>query len=670
MSNQRPKNSNYTRGGQITFHNITMFFQINAKLVRWMGYGILLLTALLCFSFIDQDTLKGTYYYWRYSMVGKIKPDTHEVFTLWQGVTYKSTLGQQRLNPVFIDANRQFWLSLQLYLLASLISGLTVFSLAMRYFKKKGDEQTDDHFIRGIQIATPPELANILKKANKQSDFALDGHKIFKQHFECQHLLFDGTTGSGKSVALRKFLRWIKNRGDKAIIYDKGCTFVSKFYNPETDIILNAFDERCAYWDVWCDAKDATDFENMSAALIPMHGDGDPFWVQSARTIFTSTAYKMVNEPNRTTERLLELMLTSELESLSEYLKGTESASLVSDKIQKTAISIKSVLAAYIKSLRFLEGLDRKDDQGNLVRPRFSIREWVKNKDENGFLFLSSNAQQHASLRPLLSMWLSIASTSILELAETIAEVRKFGGCYVIGIQSFAQLKKIYGTNAALEMFDLLNTRFFFRSPSNEMAKISSQDLGEQEMDISKENYSYGAHAMRDGISLGHQTITRPAVTPSEIMQLDDLQCWLRSPGDFPITKLDLKFDKMRSICPPFIRREYASSETMQSIEHMLTYCQISALNLLSPDDQNKLMSVHTEQFDDDTERNAEEERMKATIDKAKAAQKKAEDKKDKSTTDKTVEKKDNEQADGNAVTEQLFQDEQNINAIDAEMYD
>lgn len=694
MSNQRPKNSNYTRGGQITFHNITMFFQINAKLVRWMGYGILLLTALLCFSFIDQDTLKGTYYFWLYNVIAKIKPDTHEVFTLWEGMTYKSTLGQQLANPFFIEANAKFWFSLQLYFLASLLSGLTLFTLAMSFFKKKGDEQTDDHFIRGIQIATPPELASILKKANKQSDFALDGHKIFKQHFECQHLLFDGTTGSGKSVALRKFLRWIKNRGDKAIIYDKGCTFVSKFYNPDTDIILNAFDERCAYWDVWCDAKDATDFENMSAALIPMHGDGDPFWVQSARTIFTSTAYKMVNEPNRTTERLLELMLTSELESLSEYLKGTESASLVSDKIQKTAISIKSVLAAYIKSLRFLEGLDKKDDQGNLVRPRFSIREWVKNKDENGFLFLSSNAQQHASLRPLLSMWLSIASTSILEqeedhdrriwvvmdeapslhklpeLAETIAEVRKFGGCYVIGIQSFAQLKKIYGTNAALEMFDLLNTRFFFRSPSNEMAKISSQDLGEQEMDISKENYSYGAHAMRDGISLGHQTITRPAVTPSEIMQLDDLQCWLRSPGDFPITKLDLKFDKMRSICPPFIRREYASSETMQSIEHMLTYCQISALNLLSPDDQNKLMSVHTGQFDDDTERNAEEERMKATIDKAKAAQKKAEDKKDKFTTDKTVEKKDNEQADGNAVTEQLFQDELNINAIDTEMYD
>ncbi|MFS1941258.1 type IV secretion system DNA-binding domain-containing protein [Vibrio splendidus] len=47
--------------------------------------------------------------------------------------------------------------------------------------------------------------------------------------------------------------------------------FTSKFYRPETDVILNPFDARCANWDVWCDAKDAPHFENMAAALIP-HG--------------------------------------------------------------------------------------------------------------------------------------------------------------------------------------------------------------------------------------------------------------------------------------------------------------------------------------------------------------------------------------------------------------
>ncbi|MEI8616473.1 type IV secretion system DNA-binding domain-containing protein [Shewanella sp. PP-He15 brown] len=339
-------------------------------------------------------------------------------------------------------------------------------------------------------------------------------------------------------------------------------------------------------------------------------------------------------------------MLTSELESLSEYLKGTESASLVSDKIQKTAISIKSVLAAYIKSLRFLAGLDEKDEQGKLLRRKFSIREWVKNDAENGFLFLSSNAQQHASLRPLISMWLSIASTAILEqdedpdrriwvlmdeapslhklpeLAETIAEVRKFGGCYVIGIQSFAQLKKVYGENAALEMFDLLNTRLFFRSPSNEMAKISSHDLGEQEVDVSKEQYSYGANEIRDGVSLGHQTITRPVVTPSEIMQLEDLQFWLRTPGNYPVVRVDLEFNQMRSLCAPFIKRNYTPSENIKQIEWSLNYHQFSAVQHVDKADKTKLQSIHDTMYEGDEnndERSAEAQRMTKLAEKTDA---------------------------------------------------
>jgi type IV secretory pathway TraG/TraD family ATPase VirD4 len=94
------------------------------------------------------------------------------------------------------------------------------------------------------------------------------------------------------------------------------------------------------------------------------------------------------------------------------------------------------------------------------------MTDWVQDDKQTGFLFLSSNAQQHASLRPLIFMWLAIASNAILgreadedrriwvlmdempslhklpELGSIIAEVRKFGGCYLIGIQSYAQLLK------------------------------------------------------------------------------------------------------------------------------------------------------------------------------------------------------------------------------------
>ncbi|CAK1725666.1 hypothetical protein VCRA2121O157_130135 [Vibrio crassostreae] len=40
-------------------------------------------------------------------------------------------------------------------------------------------------------------------------------------------------------MMIRKLVRWIRERGDKAIIYDKGCVFTSNLNRPETDVMLN-----------------------------------------------------------------------------------------------------------------------------------------------------------------------------------------------------------------------------------------------------------------------------------------------------------------------------------------------------------------------------------------------------------------------------------------------
>ena len=161
-------------------------------------------------------------------------------------------------------------------------------------------------------------------------------------------------------------------------------------------------------------------------------------------------------------------------------------------------------------------------------------------------------------------MWLSIASFSLLsleenddrrlwficdelpslhklpQLAETIAEVRKFGGCFILGMQSFAQLQKIYGPAAAAEIFDLLNTRFFFRSSSAEMAQRVSNELGHEEVEQRHDSYSYGANTIRDGITIGTQRVTRLLVSLAEMMALPDLTAYMRVPLPVPITKINL----------------------------------------------------------------------------------------------------------------------------------
>ena len=623
------KKPNYaTRGGQITFHNLRMFFQIQGWLIKW-GFILWAVFALIVAYFMTpKDVVFNTFYYLKFQGMSLLQHAPTQTSTMqYHGQIYENTIDNFIHDTQLLSDAKLFWFNLEVSILIGFSAVGAVVWAIMRYFNNAGKKQTEDKFIRGMTIAEPKELAKKLRRNRKQSDFKFDGMRIFKKNFEVQHMLLDGTTGSGKSVALRKMLHWIRERGDKAIIYDKGCSFTGKFYNPKTDVILNPFDERSAYWDVWCDANTPSDFENEAAALIPQQGEGDPFWVLAARAIFSSTAYKMFKEEpieTRTTDRFLELMLTSDLDDLSQYLKGTESSALVDDKAAKIAISIKSILAAYIKSLRFLEGLENKTKNGQ-HRPRFSIRDWVKNDKEKGFLFLSSNAQQHASLRPLISMWLSTASTAILgsgedenrriwvimdemptlhklpELAETIAEVRRFGGCYVIGIQSYAQLKKNYGQNAADEMFDLLNTRLFYRAPSEAMARISSKELGEQEIEKSKEQYSYGAATVRDGVSLGYQTVTRPAVTPSEIMQLEDLQCWLKTSGNYPITKLNMRYDKLPNINSPFIARDMPSSTQGTRLDEIIVANQLLFLHLLPEDERGQVVKATQHTMEEDT---------------------------------------------------------------------
>jgi type IV secretory pathway TraG/TraD family ATPase VirD4 len=198
---------------------------------------------------------------------------------------------------------------------------------------------------------------------------------------------------------------------------------------------------------------------------------------------------------------------------------------------------------------------------------------------QKGWLFISSKGEQHATLKPLISMWLAMASLTLLSLeedrfrriwficdelpslhklpllAETIAEVRKFGGCFMLGMQSQAQLGKVYGRDAGAEIFDLLNTRYFFRSPSHEMAKLVANELGEEEIEESTESYSYGANSIRDGISVGKHKTKRQIVTYPEIMQLKDMQCYLRLPAHYPVVKLHLSFKERKKTALDFIER-------------------------------------------------------------------------------------------------------------------
>ena len=81
--------------------------------------------------------------------------------------------------------------------------------------------------------------------------------------------------------------------------------------------------------------------------------------------IFSTVAWKMKDHDDRSAIKLLQVLLTTSLDELRGILKVTEAENLVSRDIEKTAISIRAVLATYTKALRFLHGLN--EDQKQII---------------------------------------------------------------------------------------------------------------------------------------------------------------------------------------------------------------------------------------------------------------------------------------------------------------
>lgn len=547
---------NFTRGGQTFLHNFRMINQILNRVVIFCFVIFIMLILLISYYFTTDYQI---YLAWQF-VVAKalmlIDDNSRQVFINPSGNPV-TVLSKQIINSTFVQyAIQSISKALIKGILISLSIAVCVFIAIYYWLRNRGSIQSESIKLRGDEIAEWKDVKNEILRDNNASDLMLGGLPLTK-NFETRHLLIHGTTGSGKSVCIRELLDQIRARGDRAIIYDKGCSYVSQYFREGIDVILNPLDSRTAPWHLWDECRDAADYESLAAALMPLpHGSNDPFWINAARTIFSAAARQMESNPKRSAQLLLKALLTADLETMGKFLKGTEAETLVSEKIEKTAISIKSVLTTYMKSLQYV--VDKEN--------AFSIRKWIQDDTNKNWLFVSSVSDKHEALKPLISMWLDIAANALMSLTpsntrriwmifdelpslqrlpylpEAFAESRKFGGCLVAGMQSISQLKNIYGNYAAEAISNLCNTRIFFRDPSFETAQWASRELGESETEEVKENISYSESSMRSGISLSNQRYQKQIISPSEIMHLNDLEAFVRIQGNYPVTKIKLMY--------------------------------------------------------------------------------------------------------------------------------
>ena len=197
--------------------------------------------------------------------------------------------------------------------------------------------------LSGSKEASMNDVIAIMRKRKKVSDIYLDQIPLLKDS-ETKHILLVGTTGAGKTNTFNHLLPQIRKRQQKAVIVDTTGVFVEKFYNPKTDTILNPLDARSANWDIWKECQTDIQTDEVAYSLIPqaLH---EPFWTDSARSLFIETLKKLKETKNPSIKVLLDFAVNQPLAKIQKFYAGTPAASIVDIAADKTAASVRFNLA-------------------------------------------------------------------------------------------------------------------------------------------------------------------------------------------------------------------------------------------------------------------------------------------------------------------------------------
>jgi type IV conjugative transfer system coupling protein TraD len=596
----------FTRGGQLISHSVRMFGQINKTVFKWFCIGFFLCFCLGLYLFTPHETWTALFYLCYAKFAGvleQIFPNYHArtFYMPFQGRMYFETIHSVFQPAVFLMA-RGIYGAMMKSTILSIVVGTSCSVSVARFFTKAGEKLSEDKLVHGARFYDVKTMRCYLRKKRNLSRFRVE--KLPMSHnFEVYNTLMYGAVGTGKTqvfLQLMNQLRQSRRKNERAVVFDPDGTYVHAFFRPDKDILLNPFDERCANWDLWSeiDAYDIT-LENLCHGLISCVGANkiDPFFINNARLLFQAMVKKMQTDSNRSVDRLLHWVLLSSLTELHEFLKDTQAVTITDPDIDKTALSIRAELLQHVAGLRFLSGL--KGDQ------LFSIDRWMREADNDSWLFIASQGKYRLPMKSLMTAWTTLTFTSLLSLpknnekepskkhrrihfffdelsklhqlpnlAKVINEARKFGGCFYLGLQSDAQIKHIYGDKEGTDILNALKTQFFFQCSDANVAKYAERQLGEQEVQHCRENQSYGAKQDRDIMSISNTVEKRPLVKAGDLMALNPLNCFVRlnhTGGDasdddlhLKVVPLTLKHRTYPEISPSLQLREIPINATLE----------------------------------------------------------------------------------------------------------
>jgi hypothetical protein len=425
---------------------------------------------------------------------------------------------------------------------------------------------------------SPPQRAkrNSARSSSIQSRdnaITLAGHPVASLD-ETKHFKLVGTTGTGKSTAIREILGSALRRGDRAIIADPDGGYLARFGNKERgDVILNPFDPDSLKWNLFGEIDNAYDVDQLARSLLPDHGGGsDRSWIGYARTFFGAVTRQAHEAGITDISELYRLLVVADTKELRNFVAGTPAQPFLEEHNGRMFDSIRSVTSSAVGSLDYVA----QQKTGLL-----SVRRWVregamarKSADpvvatdtgagmdpppesaiqKGGVLFIPYRATQIAALRSTISAWMRLAIFEAMSqpegdqrlwfvvdeldalgaidgLKDALARLRKFGGRCVLGFQSIAQVSSTYGAGEAQTIVENCGNTLILRCSGSDhggTANFASRLIGQREVLRTSTSRSRRPTDFLSSTTRSEHIGIEPAVMDSEIEQLPDLTGYLK----------------------------------------------------------------------------------------------------------------------------------------------
>jgi type IV secretory pathway TraG/TraD family ATPase VirD4 len=381
---------------------------------------------------------------------------------------------------------------------------------------------------------------------------------------ETKHFKLIGSTGTGKSTAIRELLACALARGDRAVFADPDGGYLKSFYDRyRGDVVLNPFEAGSAQWNLFAEIENSFDVDHLASGLIPDCEDASAReWRGYARTFLTAVIGGCRLADRANVADLWRLLMVAPAEELRPLVAGTPAQPFLDPENARMFGSIRSVTGSALAPLAYV--------QKQRAAP-FSVRRWVQCAGRPGLLFIPYRAGQIAALRSVIATWIYLAIFeamnaslqcdqrlwfvvdeldalgAIAGLKDALARLRKFGGRCVLGFQSLAQVTGTYGNEAQTIVENCGNT-LILRCSSSEnggTSQFASRLIGEREVvrrqisrgrDREAAIWSRGA---RRSHNVSESRVIETAVMPSELEQLPDLCGYLKTASSPVWRKVD-----------------------------------------------------------------------------------------------------------------------------------